>query len=228
MKDSGPIPIRFYSEFLRRDWPDIPEDAKDALANLLLKVQQNPSNPEIIEGAVKDAEGRFAFEFSPGYVVYWRVAKDESSGFVPPERIDVLAILKTRIAFSEPEPKSMNRSDVLPEEQDSIERVYYRTTSLGNLTMWGSLHVSRSSRKIKGWLVDSWSQAGPTQLRPKLHWVSFPDFKIRHVHLNVDFNSTVQVGLEDSEIEPERLIFIRGTLRQWEQDWLEELSNKTS
>ena len=94
--------------------------------------------------------------------------------------------------------------------------------------MWGTLHISRSTGKVKGWTVDSWSQGGPLYLHPKMHWVSFPNYKLHYMNLNVDFNSTMQVGSEDTETEPERVVFIRATLRQWEQDWIEEQSKKHS
>jgi hypothetical protein len=55
MKDSL-IPIRFYKEFMKRDWPDLPLHAQDALANFLMTLQKTPDSPEIIAGAQRDAE----------------------------------------------------------------------------------------------------------------------------------------------------------------------------
>jgi hypothetical protein len=228
MKDSGLIPIRIYQEFTSRDWPDIPKAAQDALASFLLELQKNPDGSEIVAHTQRDDAGRLGYEFSPGYVVYWRIVRNEPGQLVQPERIEVLAVVKTGIKVSETGQRSgLGGDSSTAEEQDLIEKVYSRTAALGNLSMWGSLHVSRRTRKVKGWIVNSWSQAGPPYLHPKMHWVSFPDYKLHHMKLNIDFNSTMQIGPEDTETEPERLIFIRAALRQWEQDWLEEESKKT-
>jgi hypothetical protein len=222
MTDSGLIPIRFYGEFTKRDWPELPEAAQDALASFLLKLQKNPENPEKAIHAQRDALGSFGYEFSPGYRVYWRVVRNEFGESLQAVRIEVLAIVKTEIGVLETGKKNASgENSSTSEERDSIERVYSRTAALGNLAMWGTLHKSRRTGKIKGWVVDSWSQGGPPYLKPKMHWVSFPDYRLYHMQLKVDYNSTMQIGEEDAEIEPERLIFIHATLKQWEQDWLE-------
>ncbi|MGA8871729.1 MAG: hypothetical protein WB460_11365 [Candidatus Acidiferrales bacterium] len=231
MKDTGPIPIRLYREF-KQDWSDLPRTAQDELAGFLLELQKNPESPEIAARSQRDAAGRLGYEFSPGYIVYWRIVRDESnrSSEFEPLRIEVLAVSKTQIEFSETGQKTAREGDQsAPKgEQDSIERVYSRTVALGNLAMWGTLHMSRRTGRLKGWIVDSWSQGGSPHLSPKMHWVSLPDYKLHHMRLNVDFRSTMQVGPEDTETEAERLIFIRGMLKQWERDRLEEESRKTS
>jgi hypothetical protein len=193
----------------------------------LLTLQKNPDTSEFVIHAQRDSEGRFGYEFSPGYLVYWRIVRDEFGGSLQSGRIEVLAVLKTNIEFSEsPEEPTLEQSASIDIKPDSIERVYSRSTSFNNIAMWGTLHVSRNTGKVKGWIVDSWSQGGPPYLHPKMHWVSFPDYRLHHMSLNVDFNSTMQVGSEDTETEPERVVFIRATLRQWEQDWIEEQSKK--
>jgi len=112
-------------------------------------------------------------------------------------------------------------------EQELVEKIYSRTTSVGNISMWGTLHVSRQTGKIKGWLTDSWSQGGPPYLHPKLYWLTKPDYKFHHVRLNIDYRSTIELGPEETDVEPERAAFIRTTLGQWEQDWLEDQSKKS-
>jgi len=230
MKDNL-IPIRFYREFMKRDWPDLPLHAQDALANFLMTLQKTPDSPEIIANAQRDAEGRFGYEFSPGFLVYWRVVREPIAliqpGTTSAERIEVLALLKTEIKLSERAQEA--GPGVLPvaEQNDLIERIYSRKTTVGSLSMWGTLHSSRSTGRVKGWVVDSWSD-GPPHLHPKMHWASFPDYKLHHMKLNIDFHSTMEIGPEDTEIDPVRLVFVHSTLRQWEQDWLTEESKKTS
>jgi hypothetical protein len=232
MKDSSPIPIRIYQEFSKRDWPELPSDAQDALASFLMRLQKNPTSPDILAHSQQDMAGRLGYEFSPGYLVYWRLVGKTPGQFAEwdpsaPVRIEVLALVKTGIKVSEPRHRPAPGGPPAAEEQDLIERVYSRTVAVGNLSMWGTLHASRRTGAVKGWIVDSWSYGGPPYLRPKMHWVTFPDYKLHHMHLNIDFNSTMQVGREDTDIEPERLVFIRATLKQWENDWLEEQSKKT-
>ena len=230
MKDNL-ISIRFYHEFMKRDWPDLPLRAQDALANFLMTLQRRPDSPEIVANAQMDTAGRLGYEFSPGFLVYWRVIREPVTLPQPvttsTERIEVLAVLKTEIKLSERAQEA--GPGVLPvaEQKDLIERVYSRKTTVGNLSMWGTLHSSRTTGKIKGWVVNSWSE-GPPYLNPKIHWASFPDYKLHHMKLNIDFHSTMEIGPEDTEIDPVRLVFVHATLRQWEQDWIEEESKKTS
>jgi hypothetical protein len=229
MKETSPIPIRIYSEFTKRDWPELPEAAQDALASVLIDLQKDPENLEIISHAQRDAAGQLGFEFFPGFTVYWQIVRNELDPFGQPARIEVLALRKMGIEFSETEKRASPEDDSpTPEPLDSIDRVYSRNGRLGNLAMWGTLHVSRRTRRVKGWIVDSWSQGGPPFLNPKMHWVSFPDYKFHHMNLNIDFRSTIEVGPEDQDVDPVRLVFVHGTLKQWEQDWLEEESKKAS
>jgi hypothetical protein len=229
MNDSTPIPIRFYQEFAKRDWPELPGSAQDALASFLVRLQKNPDSSEIAANAQRDTSGRLGFEFSPGYVIYWQIVRNESEPFGQPGRIEVLALVKTQIEFSETRKgTSLGGESSTREQPDLLERVYSRNATFGALSMWGSLHVSRGTGKVKGWIANSWSQGGPPYLQPRIHWVSFPDYKIHQMMLNIDFNSRIEVGPEDTDIEPERLVFVRATLRQWEKDWLDDESKKTS
>jgi len=230
MSDSSPIPIRIYREFTKRDWPKLPGAVQDALASFLVRLQTNPDSSEIAANAQRDTAGRLGLEFSPGYLVYWQIVRNEADPFgQQPVRIEVLALVKTQIEFSEARKgAALGGESSTPELPDLIERVYSRNATLGALSMWGTLHVSRRTGKVKGWIASSWSQGGPPFLQPKIHWVSYPDYRLHHMLLNIDFNSSTEVGPEDTETEPERLVFVRATLKQWEQDWLEEESKKNS
>lgn len=219
--DSSLIPIRFYAQFATHDWPALPTEVQDALASFLLKLQRDPNNVEILANAERDQTGRLACEFSPGYAVFWRVG-DEG---LPHKWIEVLAILKNETTQ---EDSRRPPNTVTAEQQDSLEKVYSRTTRLDNLRMWGSLHVSRRTGRVAGWIIDSWSEWGAPYLRPKMHWVSYSDHKLYLMKLNIDFTSTMHLGPEDTDVEIERLIFVRATLPQWERDWIEQEAKKTS
>jgi hypothetical protein len=226
MSENSLIPIWFYKDFTKRDWPKLPKVAQNALAAFLLQLQQDPSNIKILSEAQRDTKGRLGFEFSPGYVVYWEVGS--GNGFAGQQmRIEVLAVASAEIKFSRAPEVTAGANSVPEEELDSIKRVFSRNARLGNLAMWGTLHASVRTGNIKGWLVDSWSERGWPALNPKMHWVSFPDYKLRHVSLSIDVSSTMQVGPEDRDVEPQRLIFVRSTLTQWEQEWLEQ-QNRSS
>jgi hypothetical protein len=56
MKDNL-VPIRFYHEFMKRDWPALPLDGQDALASFLMTLQKRPDSPEIVAKAQRDLEG---------------------------------------------------------------------------------------------------------------------------------------------------------------------------
>ncbi|MGB7281403.1 MAG: hypothetical protein WBE13_03995 [Candidatus Acidiferrum sp.] len=229
MIETPPIPIRIYREFTKRDWPELPESAQDALAGFLIDLQKDPENPRIVGRAQRDAAGQIGFEFFPGFTVYWQIVRNELDPSGQPARIEVLALQKMGIEFSETSKNDLPEGEASkPEPPDSIDRVHSRNGRLGNLAMWGTLHVSRRTGRVKGWIVDSWSQGGHPHLQPKMHWVSFPDYKLHHMRLNIDFHSTIEVGPEDEDVDPVRLVFVHGTLKQWEQEWIEEESKKAS
>src|SRR5579872_424048 len=216
MTASQLVPIRFYKDFAKRDWPQLPKTAQDALATFLLDLQQNPSGST--HDQKTDADGQSFYDFSPGYTVYWRFAAHDSHYSQSSSKIEVLAVLKNEISLSRETGDALEGLPV-PGEQDRIERIYSRTANLGTLSMWGTLHKSSVTGRLKGWIVDSWTQGGTFPLlQPRLNWVSFPDYSLYRMQLNVDFHSSLFVGPADTEIEPERLIFIRATLRQWEQE----------
>jgi hypothetical protein len=85
--------------------------------------------------------------------------------------------------------------------------------------MWASLYVDQTGEKV-AWLVDTWSEQGVMpHLKPKLHWVSHEDGKFYHVLLNIDYQNSLKISEEDTEIEPHRAAFIRSTLATWEQEY---------
>jgi len=104
---------------------------------------------------------------------------------------------------------------------EQIEKIWSKSTSNGSMRMWGTLH-SRPGGKLVGWIVDTWTEYGdPPHLRPKMHWVP-RDGKFHHMHMNIDFHSSIQIGEEDTDIEPIRATFIKATLGLWEDEWLAE------
>lgn len=107
---------------------------------------------------------------------------------------------------------------------DQIEKIHNRLTREGNLLMWGHLYVSKTSRTVGGWLVDSWSENGAPYWTPKMHWFDKKENKLFHVQPNL-LSSTTMRG-EDTDIEPERAKFIRATVNKWEQEWLAEEGKK--
>jgi hypothetical protein len=109
---------------------------------------------------------------------------------------------------------------------EQIQKIWSKSTANGSMRMWGTLHVSRPGRNLVGWIVDTWTEGGaPPRLRPKMHWVP-RDGKFHHMHMNIDYRSSIQMGEEDAEIEPTRAAFITATLGLWEEEWLEEEAKK--
>lgn len=88
--------------------------------------------------------------------------------------------------------------------------------------MWGQLYVSKTGRVVGGWLVDSWSEHGAPYWHPKMHWFDKKENRLYNVQLDIDFgHGTMNIYGEDAEIDPERAKFIRETVAQWENDWLD-------
>lgn len=79
---------------------------------------------------------------------------------------------------------------------------------------------------ILGWLVNTWTERGiMPPLRPRMHWVSNKDGKLRRAMLQLDYLA-VQPLNEDTEIEPHRAAFIRATIGNWGQEYLANLANQ--
>jgi hypothetical protein len=95
------IPIRFYFDFFEKDWHSLPDSVASALVNFLKKLEENPDDPRVLSHTESDSKGRFAYEFAPEYIVYWRVVRKEPGEFIKldsakPVRIEVLAVLKNK------------------------------------------------------------------------------------------------------------------------------------
>jgi hypothetical protein len=109
---------------------------------------------------------------------------------------------------------------------DQIEKIYNRLTRRENLCMWGHLYLSKTGQSGGGWLVDSWSEHGAPYWLPKMHWVERPENKLSHTYLNMGYGGAIQLRSEDTGVEPDRAIFIRGMVEQWALEWLKEQENK--
>jgi hypothetical protein len=110
-----------------------------------------------------------------------------------------------------------------------IETITSRSTTSGSIRIWGTLHARKPDGKLLGWTVNTWTERGISpHLPPKLHWVP-RDGKLYHMHLSIDtFQKSTVVAGEATDIEPHRAAFIKATLGQWEQEWLEEGGKKLS
>jgi hypothetical protein len=89
-----------------------------------------------------------------------------------------------------------------------------------NLNIWGQLRIDNTGRGDDGWLVDSWSVGGAPYWQPHMNWVAIKDKKIYRMSSGVR-GSLTESG-EDTEIEPERAVFIQASIKKWEQEWLDE------
>lgn len=93
--------------------------------------------------------------------------------------------------------------------------------------MWGSLHASKRSSELVGWLVNTWTEDGTRpRLQPKMHWVT-RDGTFHHMHENIEFDhNNLSMGKEDTDIEVLRAAFILRTLSFWEEEWMMEAANQ--
>jgi hypothetical protein len=106
---------------------------------------------------------------------------------------------------------------------DRVQKIHSRVSHEGNLVMWGQLYLSNTGLTAGGWLVNSWSGIGAPFWTPKLHWLDKKENKLCHVGLE---QSSMNLGGEDTDIDPERAKFIRATVGKWEQEWLAEEGKK--
>jgi hypothetical protein len=108
---------------------------------------------------------------------------------------------------------------------EQIEKIWSKSTANGSMRMWGTLHASRGGNLV-GWIVDTWTEGGePPRLRPKMHWVP-RDGKFHHMYMNMGNRSSIQMGEEDTDIEPTRAAFITATLGLCEEEWVAEEAKK--
>jgi len=107
---------------------------------------------------------------------------------------------------------------------DQLVKVLTRRTTVGQISMWGTLHFSTQGGKLAGWLCDAWTEAGTSSadvLLPRLHWLSKDDDRFHLVKLEilVAGASSIVIGPVDESIEPRREAFLRATLAEWENEY---------
>jgi hypothetical protein len=108
---------------------------------------------------------------------------------------------------------------------ERLVKVASRSATVGQMSMWGTLHLSLVGGKLGGWLCDSWTVAGASAsevLLPRLHWLGKDDDKFHLAMLDIPVTgvASINVGPIDTEIEPRREAFMRSTLQQWENEYL--------
>jgi len=107
---------------------------------------------------------------------------------------------------------------------EQMVKVLTRRVTVGQISMWGTLHLNPQGGTLAGWLCDCWTEAGTDSaevLLPRLHWLSKEDNRFHLVHLEIRDagNSSITLGQVDAEIEPRREAFMRVTLAQWENEY---------
>jgi hypothetical protein len=110
-------------------------------------------------------------------------------------------------------------------ERERLVKVVTRRTTVGQISMWGTLHLNLAGGNSGGWLCDSWTEAGTPAsevLRPRLLWLSKEDDQFYRAVLDIPVVgvSNIKIGPVDEPIEPRRLAFVRATLAQWEDEFL--------
>ena len=104
----------------------------------------------------------------------------------------------------------------------NIEQILSRAAFEGIHNMWGKMYVDKEGKTVGGWLVDSWTQGGSAteQWRPQMHWLDRTTGKLHKVGLNVaGSGGNIDMGPEDTAIDPKRAEFIQKNTRKWEQEW---------
>jgi hypothetical protein len=107
-------------------------------------------------------------------------------------------------------------------------RVLKRRTAVGNTCMWGTLYIDPIGASYGGWLCDSWTDRGASaadMLQPEMHWLAKEDGKFHRVRMGT---GGVEVFGVDTEIEPRREAFMRSTLAEWEQEYLDAEAERLS
>ena len=107
---------------------------------------------------------------------------------------------------------------------EQLVKVLTRRTTVGQINMWGTLHLNTQGGTLAGWLCDAWTEAGASAadaLLPRLHWLSKVDDKFYLVQLDIPVTgvASIRLGPVDAEIEPRRESFMRVTLAQWENEY---------
>jgi hypothetical protein len=107
---------------------------------------------------------------------------------------------------------------------ERLVKVFTKRTTVGQISMWGTLHLNAQGGRLAGWLCDSWTESGTSgsdALSPRLHWLSKEDNEFHLVKLDIPSfgTSSVAMGPVDPNMEPRRAAFLRSTLAQWEDEY---------
>lgn len=107
---------------------------------------------------------------------------------------------------------------------EQLVKVLTRSVTVGQISMWGTLHLNAQGGRLAGWLCNSWTEAGTSGvdvLLPRLYWLSKDDEKFHSVKLDIPVAGagSITLGPVDTNIEPRREAFMRVTLAQWENEY---------
>ncbi len=96
---SNNIPIRFYYEFWKRDFPNLAVLVQDHLGEFLEDLQTNPERPALLAKCqkAKNKEDHWVYFFCGEYAVYWHLVREVPRVYVELSsykvvRIDILEI----------------------------------------------------------------------------------------------------------------------------------------
>jgi len=108
---------------------------------------------------------------------------------------------------------------------ERLVKVLTRRATVGQINMWGTLHLNTQGGRLAGWLCDSWTEAGASAadvLLPRLSWLSKEDDKFHIVKLDIPVAGPafIHIGPVDGKMEPRRESFLRVTLALWEEEYL--------
>ena len=87
-------PYNFHPKFFTRDCPNLDPGVIGELTAFLAKVQQNPFSPTFQQ--MEQAGSKYAFEFTIGFVVYWKLRRSKSGEV---KTIDVIKLARVTELF---------------------------------------------------------------------------------------------------------------------------------
>jgi hypothetical protein len=107
---------------------------------------------------------------------------------------------------------------------EQLVKVLTRRITVGQISMWGTLHLNARGGKLAGWRCDAWTEAGVSGLDvllPRLYWLSKDDDKFHSVKLDIPVAgaASITLGPVDTGVEPRREAFMRATLAEWESEY---------
>lgn len=79
-----------------KDFPRLPERAREALRNFLIRLQANPRDTSIYRDAQRDLNEYYAFSFYEGWVVYWHLDVDENAATILHHGVRYIEVLAIR------------------------------------------------------------------------------------------------------------------------------------